>query len=170
MKLNNLFFLIPFLFIACETWGDYHYESETFKFEIRFPDSWEIWDRSDGFNDFLIASIPDVKNLEITVTARKVSPDISPHEIFPQFLEGGRDASYLQDFEVIEQGIIHAKNADGRFIRAEFTKDNQAMQTLRTIFLGHRFILEVHTLAPKEKFPDYEPNFRKMISLIELNK
>ena len=153
---------------GCGGWGGYVYESDHFDFKFVFPPHWEVMDRSTDTNDFLEASLLNVRGSEITVFSRPVSPDLSPHEIYPQFLEGGKDASYLKDFTVENQGTIHAKNGEGRFIIATFEKDDIPSRSLRAMFMGNRFTLEVHATMPKDQFITTEAEFRKMIAHLEI--
>jgi len=167
MKRLLIGFIVLAALSSCGGWGGYVHKSDRFKFKFVFPVNWEVWDRSDDNRDYLVANLPDVKESEITLLTTPVSPDLSPHEIYPLFLDGGKDGAFLQDFEVVEQGTIRAKNIEGRMILIKFTKDRAPIRGLRAMFLGNRFTLEIHTTMPEDQFVVHEADFRKMISLME---
>ncbi len=161
---------IAVFLISCGGWGGYHYESDRFDYEISFPGGWEVWDKSDTRQEYLIGTHPEIKDAEITVLAVPVSPDLSPHEIYPIFLEGGRDAALKKDFMVEEQSTIHAKNGEGRYIVASYMKDLVKMMSFRTKFLGNRFTLETNATMPEDDYMLHLLELKEMIREIEFKR
>lgn len=162
--------LFSFL-VSCGGWGDYEFKSERFKFKMSFPDKWEVWDRSDDRRDFLVANLVNLPGSEISLVATPVAPDISPHEIYPSFLEGDGDYAIFKDFLIENQGTISAKNAEGRFINVQYENaDDELLKSLRAIFLGNRFILEIRATVPEDQFLVYEPEFKRMIGSLEFKR
>lgn len=172
MKYNKsiTFGLVIIILVSCGGWGGYIHKSDRFKYHLAFPIGWEVWDRSDDSRDILVGSIESSPDAEIQVTAIPVAPDLNPHEVYTTFLEGGQDVAVFDNFRVTSQGTVHAKNAEGRSIQVEYDKSGQSMKGFRTKFLGNRFTLEISTSAPAEEFILLEPDFKKMISVLEFKR
>jgi len=169
IKLTSLGLAI-ILLQSCGGWGGYIHKSDRFKYVMAFPIGWEVWDRSDDSRDIIVASNTNNPNSEITVLAIPVAPDLNPHEVYTTFLEGGQDVALYEEFRVGVQGTVHAKNAEGRSLHVEYEKGGQKMKGFRTKFLGFRFTLEIQASAPEDDFVLLEPEFRKMISVLEFKK
>lgn len=156
--------------VSCGGWGGYVHKSDRFKYILAFPVGWEVWDRSDDSRDLLVGSVTSNPNVEIIVSAIPVAPDLNPHEVYTTFLEGGQDVAVYDEFIVASQGTVHAKNAEGRSIQVEYDKNRQSMRGFRVKFLGNRFTLEIQASAPADEFVLFEPEFKKMISVLELKR
>ncbi len=161
--------LIALLYLTgCGGWGDYSYRSDRFKYKVTFPQKWEVWDRSDDSADFLVGSLPDdAPEAEIVVKAHSVAPDLSPHEIYPSFMDGSEYADRLE-FRIEDKGAISCRNGEGRFIKFDYLGEESRMRGMRVLFIGDRFIMEVTMEMPEEDFIAREVNFTKMVHLIEL--
>ncbi|HHE46400.1 MAG TPA: hypothetical protein ENL08_01685 [Bacteroidetes bacterium] len=169
MRSSWIVLVVALLLQGCSSWGDYSFKSDRFKFKITFPERWEIWDRSDDRNDYLVASLPDdIRDASITVRATPTAPDIGTDEVYPSFLEGDGDAAILPKFEVLERGSISCKNREGRQIIYTYVAEKHRMKGIRTLFIGLRYILRVGMEMPEDNFDDYVLDFRKMISLMEM--
>ncbi|NQU06047.1 MAG: hypothetical protein HQ568_08140, partial [Calditrichaeota bacterium] len=133
--------LTAIIFISgCGGWGDYQFKSDRFKFDVAFPEKWEVWDRSDDRRDYLVASLPDgPREARIILTAESLAPDVSSNEIYPSFMNGGGDASIYEDFEVASKGTMKCKNSEGRYIKVTYLTENERIKGIRSIFLGFKF-------------------------------
>lgn len=152
--------LLILLIAGCGGWGDYQHKSDRFDFFVAFPDNWEVWDRSDDRRDFLVATLPSLPDAEISVIATPVAPDISPNELYLKLK--------ATDEDVVDQGMISCKNVEGRFITTRTRVEDQPMRSLRTLFLGDRFILEVNLVSREGDFTTREVEFKRMLKYMVL--
>ena len=160
------------LLSGCSSWGDYVHKSSNFDIKVVFPDKWKVRDRSDSKTDRLEATIPDdVPEARIVVTAKSMAPDIHVNEIYPMFMEGGGDVSYLLEFEIIDKGMIPAKKGEGRFIIYTYLPpEGERIQGMRVLLLGFRVQVNVEMEMPKSSFDRYEREFREMIRCVDVKQ
>jgi len=160
------------LLSGCSSWGDYVHKSSNFDMKVIFPEKWKVRDRSDSKFDRLEATIPyDVPTARISVNAKPMAPDIHVNEIYPMFMEGGGDASYLFEFEIIDRGMISSKKCEGRFIIYTYLPpEGERIQGMRVLLLGFRIQVNVKMEMPKDSFNEYEREFREMIRNIEVKQ
>lgn len=160
------------LLSGCSSWGDYVHKSSNFDLKVIFPDKWEVRDRSDSKFDRLEATIPDdVPEARISVSAKPMAPDIHVNEIYPMFMDGGGDASYLFEFEIIDKGMISAKKSEGRFIIYTYLPpEGERIQGMRVLLLGFRIQVNLKMEMPKDSFNRYEREFREMIRYVEVKQ
>ncbi|MFC2150301.1 hypothetical protein ACFLQV_02235 [Calditrichota bacterium] len=168
-RINIILMVLILVAVGCGGWGGYKYKSDDYGFKVVFPPKWEVWDQSYEDVVKLEGSLPDdVEEARITLSTRKVAPDISSNEIYPSFLDGDGDGAIFNEFRITTKGTISAKNGDGRMIMVSYLGPENRMSEIRTIFLGRRFILEIRMIATEDDFMNLESDFRKMISLLEI--
>jgi hypothetical protein len=161
-------FTVLIVLTGCSSWGDYEFQSDKFKFTVRFPDNWEVWDRSDDSQDLLVAALADKPEAKIVVTAIKSAPDLSPNEIYPTFEGGGNDAGVRKGFGVDGKGTISANNGEGRFIKVHWSGDKFNMRGFRALFIGNRFQLSINAEMKEDDYNLHEQDFLKMVRMLNL--
>jgi len=163
-----LFLAGSFLLLAgCGGWGDYEHKSDRFKFKVTFPVKWEVWDRSDDHSDHLVATLPDIlPEAKLAVRVTPLAPDATINEILPSFK--GNLPTEMEEFEIVDEGTISSKKGEGRSITYTYLTEKHRIKGIRALFIGFRFQVRVEMEMPNDNFITYEPEFRKMISLMEL--
>jgi hypothetical protein len=168
MKLLVLGLAVILLTLGCASWGDYVYKSDRFNFKVTFPDKWTVFDRSTDSEDHLDAEYPGVTAAQMSILAYPSAPDISPNEIYPSFMDAGGDAAILTEFNIVTKGAVSCRNREGRQITYTYLTDEQRIKGMRVLFIGERFIITIKIEMPSDAFADQEPEFNKMISMLEL--
>ena len=168
MKFLSLGLVTILLMSGCSRWGDYVHKSDRFGYKITFPVHWTVWDRSTDREDHLDAEYPDIPGAQMTVLTSPTAPDIHPNEIYPTFMDGGGDTAILTEFEILTKGAVSCKNREGRQITYTYLTEDQRIKGMRALFIGERFIFTIKVEMPSDVFVDHEPEFNKMLSMLEL--